>query len=85
MKHLYYEFIQRMGVSDVLKAIPVLPYSVKMSILGTLLDRYKPYIVNTALFEYQRDYIDKNRVDLKRVKNQLKSLCNIIQERNNER
>lgn len=71
----YYKLLEEKGIDDVLKNLPNLPYSRKLTILESLLDTYTPSKVNKALHKYDLHYIKLDRVNYICIDNVIKGLC----------
>jgi hypothetical protein len=74
MRVLYFQFIKKNNISDILSLIPELSYSYKKKILSSLLSHYTNEQINRALNIYEINYIKKNRVDLNIIYNTLKGI-----------
>lgn len=79
MKEVYYKIIQQKNIPDVFKSIIEISYSKKVSIIGSLLDKYNEKIVEKALYDYQKEYIDLGRININKMKNQIIYFCELRQ------
>jgi len=75
MREEYFNLIQKEKLPDIFSSIFEMKYSLKYNTIKEVLDKYTNKVVTNALFEYQRDYIDLNRVNLSLIKNHIKYLC----------
>lgn len=75
MRTQYNNLIREKGISDILHYISELSYSRKINILNKLVDKYSIEVINVTLEEYYIQYILLNRVDLNRLLNTLKNIC----------
>ena len=76
MREIYYMMLKEFSLNDTLSNIPELPFTKKIKMLRILLENNKPESINMALIDYQINYINLKRVDLKIIMNVLKGLCN---------
>ena len=78
MKSEYYKIIQVNELADILSEITIISYSFKQKILESLLELYSVQTINLALYEYKKNYIDLNRVNVIKLKNTLIYFCKIL-------
>jgi hypothetical protein len=75
MRTEYYNLIKEKSISDILSEIDFLSYSYKKETLEFLLQKYTSDIINQALNKYKINYIDINRVDVRKLRGYLVWLC----------
>jgi hypothetical protein len=68
MRNEYYKFLQENNIADILSLISELSYTQKQNLLNLLKEKFDNNSINYALNNYKLHYIDKNRIDLKRIK-----------------
>lgn len=77
MKEMYYDIIMENRLPDVFSRIPDFPYSRKYELIALLLEKHKRDIVESALYDYSSCYINKNKVNLFKIKNELLYFCKL--------
>lgn len=76
-KQEYYNLLVKYGIDDILKNIEYLSYSKKYNIIATLIEKYNAQKINKALYYFDQNYIQKERINLRAITNILKGICRL--------
>lgn len=81
MREKYYNFIGKNNILDILTEIDELSFSAKLSLIESLYTKFGTDKTNYALYEYKKNYMDSNRVELKKLKNVLNYFCKLYEKK----
>jgi len=75
MREKYFAFISENNLVDILSQVQTIPYSLKLKYLIKLKDNFSVSILNRALDQYKKNYIDVGRVNEILIYNHIAYFC----------
>jgi hypothetical protein len=80
MRNNYYNLIQKYHLPDIFLSIEDLSYTKKCELLNILINKYDITIVRAGLYTYQKQYIESDQIDIRKVRGHLIYCCRICIE-----